>query len=211
MMNRTQFPLEAETEADRLRFTVSELQADLQRHRLMLRRLQGEIAASHLEVAGARGETVQWQGMLRQAEADAAIVYPSRIAPLEAEIASLTSEITELRAIIADREVANVALRADVDLIRASLSWRISTPVRIVGRLARRLTGRQWRLARPLPTLRVSLPATPEVAPPPVVASIAPAMPTDPNARYAFQVAPPSDNEAGILTLDALYHLSRSL
>lgn len=211
MTNRTQPPLEAETETDRLRFAVTELQADLQRHSLMLKRLQGEVAASHLEVAGARGETVQLQEMLRQAEADAAIIYPSRIAPLEAEVASLEAEIARLHALIADQAAANVAVQADIDLIRASLSWRISVPIRILGRLARRLPGRQFLPRRRIRTLNERLPSPLHVQPASVVASVSPPLPTDPNARYIFRPTTLPDDGTSVVTLDALYHLSRSL
>jgi hypothetical protein len=202
MTNPSTSPLEAETEADRLRFALTESEADLRRHGTVLKRLQGEVMASHLEVAGARSETVQFQGMLRRAEEDAAAAH-RRVAALEAEIARQNAAIAALHAEV-------VPLRTATDLMRASLSWRISAPVRVFGRLARVLLVRQPVLRRAIQKLR----GRPQLAPP-LTPSPPPAAPppprADPNARYIFQPAPSSDDGTGVVTLDTLYHLSRSL
>jgi hypothetical protein len=192
--------LQEETETDRLRAILAEARADLQRRDAALLKLQGELMVSRLEVAGARDETVQFRGMLRRAE-DAA-------ARLEA-LGDRNAEIMELHAVIATLQSETSALRAAIGLLHASASWRISAPVRLAGRWMRGIR----TAARPL--LRAIRRARPHqtapVAQPPATLAI----PEDPNARIMFQgasfmEAAPAEAE-GVVTLDALYRLSRSL
>jgi hypothetical protein len=127
-------PFEAETETGRL---LADAQADLQRHEVALAKLQGELMASRLEVSGARGETVQFQGFLRRAEAQAAAAH-AHIEELRAHAASREAEIARLHADISTLHAGMAVLRADGDALRASLSWRITSPLRRTVRLLRR-------------------------------------------------------------------------
>jgi hypothetical protein len=254
--------LEAETDADHLRVALAEVQNDLQRHGAILSRLQGELMASRLEVSGARAETVQFQGFLRRAEAEAAAAH-AHIAELRANAASREAEN-------ADRHEAEIVrlrgrmdtLQAEIDALYASRSWRMSAPIRAASRIMRR-SGRTahrdfvdgangfeyrdgtvsaslettcealahrrqkssgyglrqqlrrlswpvrwlWRrcrqalMARSRGNLNRSAPSPSPSAPGPV----------DPNERYIFRAAPLSGNAQGVVTLDRLHQLSRSL
>ena len=53
----------------RLRAALADATADLGRHDSSLAKLQGELKATRLEIAGARGETVQFRGMVERAQA----------------------------------------------------------------------------------------------------------------------------------------------
>jgi hypothetical protein len=215
MANPTPWILEEETETDRLRTALAESRTDLQQRDAALLKLQGELMASRLEVAGARGETVQFQGLLRRAE-EAAASAAQAIARLESAAASRDTEIAQLHAIIATLQAViatlqaeTSALRAGMDLLRASVSWRISVPVRVAGRLMRGIRTAGSRLLRAIqhaPRLQTAPVAQPAVALP---------RPGDPDAGAIFQAAPFVEHPVGeaesIVTLDTLYHLSRSL
>jgi hypothetical protein len=212
--------LQTETEVERLRRAFAEVEADLQRHKVALSKLQRELMASRLEVSGARDETMQFRGLLRRAQAEAAEAATARtqIATLEADVASGNAEISQLQTVIASLQAETLALKAGMDILRASLSWRISAPVRVVGRLIRGIVVRMPSLHQtirrlPSPTDHAGAATNPPPAPqtPPVPLPD----PVDPNARYIFRAAPfaelrPGEAE-GLVTLDALYHLSRSL
>ena len=203
--------LEEETETDRLRMALAEARADLQRRDAALLRLQGELMASRLEVAGARGETVQFQGMLRrsqEAEATTAQAW-AELESANSEIAQLHADVAALQSVIATLQAEIVVLRGGMDLLRASASWRMSAPIRLAGRLMRRIRAAGLRLLR---ANRRTIPrqAAPVAQPPAALPSLG-----DPNARAIFQAAPFADHPAGeaegVVTLDGLYHLSRSL
>jgi hypothetical protein len=115
--------LTQETEADRLRALLTQAQGELERHIAALLKLQGELMASRIEVSGARGETVQYQGFLRRAEADIAAAQAREMA-LAGEVAALTRHAE--------------TLEAGLQAVRASLSWRVSSPVRLIGRFVGR-------------------------------------------------------------------------
>jgi hypothetical protein len=192
--------LEEETKTDRLRTMLAEARADLQRRDAALLKLQGELMASRLEVAAAREETMQFQGMLRRAEEAAA--------RLEAT-GHRNAELTELHAVIATLRAETSALRVGMDLMHASASWRISAPVRVVGRLMRRARTVASGFIR---TIRHARPhqSAPSVEPRAISTS-----PGDPNEGAIFRAKPlvehPSGAAESVVTLDALYHLSRSL
>jgi hypothetical protein len=129
-----------------------------------------------------------------------------RITELEPRVIAREAEIVRLKSVNAELQTETMALRAAVHLMRASLSWRITAPIRTVGGLARILAARHpalWRSSRKLLGLLYPVPVVPPTpsAPPPI----------DANARYVFQPAPPSDDGTGVVTLDTLFHLSRSL
>jgi hypothetical protein len=200
MADRAAWMLEDETETDRLRMTLAEAHADLQRRDAALLKLQRELMVSRREVAGAREETVQFQGMLRRAE--------EAVARLEAA-GDRNAEITELHAVIATLQTETSALRASMDLLHASASWRISAPVRVVGRLMRRARTVASGFIR---TIRHGRPqqSAPSVEPRTISTS-----PGDPNEGAIFRAEPlvehPSGAAKDVVTLDVLYHLSRSL
>jgi hypothetical protein len=164
-----------------------------------LAQAQAELMASRLEVSGTRAETVHFKGFLRRAEADIAAAQANS-AVLEGEIASLKAQATEIAAL----RTSLGHVQAERDALRASFSWRISAPVRLVG---------GW-LRRARPATRPNG-AAPE--PPPMPAPAAPPAdpPADPNAPYIFRPMPvPSDPPSGttpVVTLDELHQLSRSL
>jgi hypothetical protein len=215
--------LQAETEVDRLQRALAEVEADLERHKTALSKLQRELMASRLEVSGARSETVQFHGLLRRSQAEAtkavaeAATAHAQIATLEADAASGSAEIPRLQAVIASLQAETLALRAGMDVLRASLSWRISAPVRVVGRLTRGIVARMRSLLQATwSRLPPSDQAEVATSPPAPLAPPGPSPhPTDPNDGYIFQAAPlaelRSGEAEGVLTLDALYHLSRSL
>jgi hypothetical protein len=100
------------------------------------------------------------------------------------------------------------ALRASIDLLHVSASWRVSAPLRIAGRLARGL--RKAAFGLPGESRRARPVHVAPLVPPPTASPT----PGDPNAGIIFQAAPfveQSSGDDGIVTLDALYHLSRSL
>ncbi len=130
-------PSREDTEHERTRMALANAEADLQRHAAALAKLQGEFAASRLEVAGARGETVQYRGFLGQAEADVAAAF-AHIEELRAHAAQRETEIGRLHAELVGVAAAHALLRAEIDGLRASLSWRMSAPIRVAGRLLRR-------------------------------------------------------------------------
>jgi hypothetical protein len=285
MANLVTPSIEAETEADRLRIAFAEVQTDLQRHTAVLSKLQGELMASRLEVSGARGETVQFQGFLRRAEAEAAAARV-HIAELRANAAAREAEIAARhKAEIARLHDRISTLQAEIDALYASRSWRLSAPIRMASRILGRTGGtakndfidgaggfeyrgesvstglettgqalvrrreksrgyylRQtvrrlswpvrwlWRryrqammfcigivAARPrlhrgiksicrfIPGLRGHLRRLAPSAPPP------PSRPIDPNELYIFKAAPFTGDAQGVVTLDQLYQLSRSL
>jgi hypothetical protein len=200
--------LEEETEIDRLRMALADALADLQRRDAALLRLQGELMASRLEVARARRETVQFQGLLRRAE-EAGAAQATAHARAGLESATANAEITQLHAVIATLQAETSALRTGMDLLRASASWRISAPVRVVGRLMRGVRrvarGVPWAIRRPLLPRTAPLPQSLEALP----------NPADPNQGAILQTGPfvehPAGDAEGIVTLNALYQLSRSL
>jgi hypothetical protein len=201
--------LEEETETDRLRRTLAESHADLQRRDAALLKLQRELMVSRREVAGAREETVQFQGMLRRAEAAAAAAMETctRLeAEAEAEAASRTAEIAQLQTVITTLQGEASALRASMHLVYASASWRMSAPVRVVGQL--------MRSVRNAAGLRRAIRGASPHQTPPLSPAALPS-PADPNIVAIFQAAPfvepPSGEGEGVVTLDALYRLSRSL
>jgi hypothetical protein len=197
--------LEEETETDRLRRTLAESHADLQRRDAALLKLQRELMVSRREVAGAREETVQFQGMLRRAEAAAAVAMET-CTGLEAAAASRTAEIAQLQTVITTLQGEASALRASMHLVYASASWRMSAPVRVVGQL--------MRSVRNAAGLRRAIRGASPHQTPPLSPAALPS-PADPNIVAIFQAAPfvepPSGEGEGVVTLDALYRLSRSL
>ena len=183
--------LDGETEIDRLQTVLIDARDDLQRHGAALAKLQGELAASRLEVSGARGETVQFHGFFLRAEAQAA--------EAKAQAEELRAHAARLQAEIARLHDAAAALRAEVAALRASFSWRVTRPMRAASWRARGLRRRVGGLLR----------LAAEPAPDPALPS--PPRPVDPNEPYLFKPAPAPDDGRGIVTLDGLYHLSRSL
>ncbi len=123
------------------------------------------------------------------------------------------AEIAQLRATIAALRAEVAALEADMELLKHSASWRISAPVRVAGRFARRFR------AAGAPLRDAIRSARPHQTEPMMPTRTGPSSPTsshnphDPNARLIFQPAPElsSGEAAGVVTLDALYRLSRSL
>jgi hypothetical protein len=96
-----------------------------------------------------------------------------------------------------------------MDLLRASASWRISAPVRVAGRLIRGIRKAALGLSR---VIRSPSPdQTPPLARPPAALP----SPRDPNEGAIFQATPfverLSSEAEGVVTLETLYHLSRSL
>ena len=215
MADATTWIVEEQTETDHLRTTLAEAHTDLQRRDAALLKLQGELMASRLEVAGARSETVQFQGLLRRAEeaaasaAQACARLESATASRDSEIAQLHGVIATLQAVVTTLEAETSALRAGMDLLRASVSWRISAPVRVAGRLIRSIRTATARLPRAIRHMPRHQTAPVEQLP------VALPSPSDPNARAIFRAAPfgehPSGEAEGLVTLDELYHLSRSL
>ena len=212
MADATTRIVEEQTETDHLRTTLAEAHTDLQRRDAALLKLQGELMASRLEVAGARSETVQFQGLLRRAEeaaAQACTRLESATASRDSEIAQLHGVIATLQAVVTTLEAETSALRAGMDLLRASVSWRISAPVRVAGRLIRSIRTATARLPRAIRHMPRHQTAPVEQLP------VALPSPNDPNARAIFRAAPfgehPSGEAEGLVTLDELYHLSRSL
>lgn len=129
-----------------------------------------------------------------------------RVADLELQAEAQETEIARLNGALAALQSENLALQAAIGVLRASLSWRISAPVRVLGSLARNFVARQPTLRRVFLQLRERRrPAAPGIAP------AALPVPTDPNARYIYQPGPFSDHDTSVVTLDMLYHLSRSL
>jgi hypothetical protein len=194
---------------------LAEAEADLQRHDAALLRLQGELMASRLEVSGAREETVQFRGMLHRAEeaaATAASAAHARIVSLEADAIGRDAEIIRLHAAITTLQAEIHAIRAGMDLLRASFSWRISAPVRAVGGVIRAIRSTLVRgIGATRPGLRHAV--LPSGVPPPLPLPL-PA-PADRAARAIVQPAPLADPhpaaEEGVVTLDALYQLSRAI
>ena len=113
-------------ETTRLRAHLADAQADLQRHGDTLSKLQAELMMVRQELSVARAGGVQLRGLLSRAEAAA-----STAAAIGTQNTALQRDILRLQAGMAE-------LRANIDAIHASLSWRISAPVRIIGRLLRR-------------------------------------------------------------------------
>jgi hypothetical protein len=202
--------LQTEAEVDQLRRALAEVEADLQRYKMALSKLQRELMASRLEVSGARGETAQFRGLLRRAQAEsaqavaeAATAY-AKVAGLEADAVSRSAEIRQLRA-------ETESLRVGMDILRVSLSWRISAPVRVAGRLIRGIVRRVPRLRQTIRRLQPPTDPSGAATDPPVPLPT----PVDPNAGYIFRAASLAElrpgKAEGVVTLDALYHLSRSL
>jgi hypothetical protein len=204
MADPTAWILEEETETDRLRTALAEARADLQRRDMALLKLQSELMASRLEVAGAREEMVQYQGLLCRMEEPAA---HARVG-LESAV-SRNAEITQLRAVIATLQAETLALRAGIDIMRASASWRISAPVRMVGRLTRGFREAALGLLRAIQPVHRHKPA--------LLAQRATTLPNpgEPHKGTLFQASPFVKNSSGqaegVVTLEVLYHLSRSL
>ena len=215
MANPAVGPIVPETETDRLRMALAEAEADLQRQAAALSRLQGELMASRLEVSGAREETVQFRGMLQRAEAAATRAASSahaRIVDLEADAIGRDAELTRLHAAITTLQAEIRAVRAGMDLLRASFSWRISAPVRVGGRVIRGIRTTLMRgIAATRPALRhTALRSEAPLPPPPPVPP-----PNDRAVRAIVQPAPLANSlpaaAEGVVTLDALYQLSRAL
>nr|WP_321986241.1 hypothetical protein [uncultured Lichenicoccus sp.] len=215
--------LETETDPDRLHRLLAGVEAELREHRLALSRLQGELAASRLEVAGARGETMVYRAMVQRAQAELAEAELAQagLAGQAADVAGQDAEIARLHAIIAAQHSEMQSLGTAIVALYASFSWRVSRPVRVASRSIRRILrapAAVRRLVRRVPTApdHAGAAASPQESPP---ASAPPPAPppgmVDPNAGHVFQAAPMA--EAGpaepdrVVTLDALYHLSRSL
>ena len=137
MADPVTLPLAVETENDRLRMALADAQADLQRHAAALLKLQGELMASRLEVAGARGETVQFQGFLRRAEAQASADH-AHIAELRAYAATREAEIVRLHTQMNTLQAELGELRAEIGALRASPFWHILKPAQGLVRLLRR-------------------------------------------------------------------------
>ncbi len=120
-----------DTENARLRAALADARLDLERHHNCLAKLQGELMAARLEIAGARGETVQFRGMVERAEAATRIEQAQLIA-LRPAFAALETELG--------------LVRAELAALRGSLSWRMTEPLRQV-------LWRLNRLRRPPPPL----------------------------------------------------------
>jgi hypothetical protein len=198
--------LEAETEAERQRRALAAVEADLEQHRAALSKLQRELMASRLEVSDARGETVQFQVMLRRAQEEAA-----KLDTAHRGLASRDAEIMRLHSVIASLQGETLALKTGMDILRSSFSWRISAPVRVVGRLIRAIVARRSSLRQVLRRPPAPLDGARSAADAPATLP----GPVDPNARAMFQATAlaelrPGEAE-GVVTLDALFHLSRSL
>ena len=132
-----------DTENARLRAALADARVDLERHQSCLAKLQGELMAARLEVAGARGETVQFRGMVERAEAATRIEQVQLIA-LRPAFAALERELG--------------AVRAELATLRNSLSWRVTEPLR---QGLWRLNLLRARLRHPPPPLPTPLPADP--------------------------------------------------
>jgi chromosome segregation ATPase len=124
-----------DTENARLQAALADARADLERHHSGLAKLQGELMAARLEIAGARGETVQFRGMVERAEAATRIE--------QVQLIALRPELAEL-----ERKLGSV--QAELAALRGSLSWRMTAPLR---RVVWRLNRLRARLRRPPPPL----------------------------------------------------------
>ena len=95
--------------------------------------------AARLEVAGARGETVQYRAMVERAET-ATRIEQAQLAPMRAAFTALERDLG--------------SMQAELATLRGSLSWRLTAPLR---QLLWRLTLLRARLrrrpaAQPVPT-----------------------------------------------------------
>src|SRR5579872_4137550 len=77
-----------------------------------------------------------------------------RVAELEAQAIAREAEIARLEGAIAGLHAETTALQAALHLMRTSLSWRISAPIRTLGGIARTLIIRQPALARAVRKMR---------------------------------------------------------
>ena len=100
--------LQDETELDRVRRTLADARADLQRHDAALSRLQADLLASRLEVASARTETVNYQTYLRASQAAVEAAH-AHLAELRAAAVEREAEIARLHAARAPIPAARVA------------------------------------------------------------------------------------------------------
>ena len=189
--------LGGDPETDRLRNALAVAQADLRLHVAALSKLQGELSASRVEAASTRQETINFRGYLQQSQADVEAAHV-HIGELSVRAAAREAEFA---AAIAALHAEAAALQTALALVHASFSWRVTRPVRVMGRILR------WCRRAMRPGAHSTTPAQPGAAA--SAAAAAPPIIPDPNAPYLFKSAPFGDVGQGTVTVEELHHLSR--
>lgn len=112
----------------RLRVRLADVTADLAKHKKALSQVQNDLVSTRLEVADARAESQLFREAMAQVQAQSA-----------AEAADARAQINHLRAVITQAQAQAAALHQEIKGLHASVSWRVSAPVRLVGRMLRAL------------------------------------------------------------------------
>jgi FkbM family methyltransferase len=120
----TRRTFEAEAAVARLRVRLADVSADLAKHNKALSQVQNDLVSTRLEVADARAESKHFREGMAQAAAEAA---------------HARAQINHFREVMAQAQAQSAALQQEIKGLHASTSWRVSAPVRLVGRMLRAL------------------------------------------------------------------------
>jgi len=107
----------------RLRVRLADLNVDLAKHQKALAQVQTDLVSTRQEVAEARAESKHYREGMAQSAADAA---------------QARAEIAHFREVTRQAQVQVAAVHAELNALHASTSWRVSAPVRFLGRLLKR-------------------------------------------------------------------------
>lgn len=131
-----------------------------------------------------------------------------KLSELETDMAAYREERAHLMSRVAALETEIIALHDAIGLMHASLSWRVSYPVRLLGSLARKLLNPRPLFRWPLMMLRLRSRNNPSA-----ISSQSCPLPSPAVSKAALASQPASsiDAENALVTLDVLYLLSRSL
>jgi hypothetical protein len=111
-----------QAENARLRVWLANVSADLAKHNKALAQVQSALVSTRQEVADARAESKHFREVMTQ---------------LQADVAAARAETDHFRELMTQAQAQSAALHQELNALHTSTSWRVSAPVRVIGRMLR--------------------------------------------------------------------------